>query len=187
MRKFAIAVAALMISTASANAAMITGSYTVSSNHGATITDILSDPFSLNLVLGVAQTVNLAKIVERSDGTSIITALFNFTAPGSTSASLTGTDVFTTPGSSVHDTLTWSNGGVLTKSFVDGSVVRIALGDVSYNGSSFNYAGLIAPVTFTLTQAATPATPVVEPLTLSVFGMGLLGAVMLRRRRYQTA
>jgi hypothetical protein len=187
MRKSIIAVAALMISTASANAALITGNYTVSSNNSSTgIINLFSNPFSLNLALGVSQTFNLAWIWETRDGTSNISALFNFTAPSSTSASFSGTDVFSTPGNSVHENLDWANNS-LTKSFADGSVVKIALGDVSYSGSSFNYSGLIAPVTFTLTQAATPATRIAEPLTLSVFGMGLIGAAMLRRRRQQTA
>jgi hypothetical protein len=188
MRKLIAAAAVLLISSVSANAAVITGNYTVSSNNNSTgIINLLSNPFTLNLALGVSQTFNLAWIWETRDGTSNLSALFNFTAPSSTSALFTGTDTFSTPGNSVHEDLNWTNNS-LTKSFADGSVVKIALGDVSYNGSSFNYAGLIAPVTFTLTQAATPVNAVPEPFTMSVFGMGLVGAAaMVRRRRKQTA
>ena len=42
-------------------------------NDGATITNLLSDPFSLNLALGVSQTFNLAQVMEINGGTSTIT------------------------------------------------------------------------------------------------------------------
>src|ERR1700722_651472 len=120
MRKFVISAVALAASTLAANATIIAGSYTVSSNGGATITDSLTDPFSLNLTVGTPQTFNLANIFENNDGGSTITAAFTFTSPVSANGSLSASDAFTTPGNSAHDSLTWNSSGLDVVNFSDG-------------------------------------------------------------------
>ena len=104
MRKLVFSAIAVA-STLAANATIISGSYTVSSNGSSTITDLLTDPFSLNLAVGIPQTFNLANIFENTDATSTITAAFTFTLPVSAISSLTASDVHDA-WNSAHDTLT---------------------------------------------------------------------------------
>lgn len=181
MRKIIVGALALLASVVAANATPITGTYSVTTNNGATVTNLLSDPFNINLVLNVGQTFNLANVFQNADGTSQVTASFHFTAPSALNDIILAADVFSTPGASKHDALTWQSGGLLTENFSDGSIVNIALADITSNGNS--YTGLNIPITFTLTRAATPPVGVPEPLTLSLFGAGLAGAAALRRRR----
>jgi hypothetical protein len=185
----AIAVA-LLVTTGAANAGVINGSYLVTSNNGATITNLLANPFSLNLTLNIGQTFDLVNIFENSGGTSTITAAFSFTAPSVLNDSDTATDTFSITGNARHDSLTWANSGLLTENFADGSVLEILLGNDIFNGVVDHYTGLIAPVTFTLTKAPS-VTPtdieVPEPLTLSLYGAGLAGITILRRRKQTKA
>jgi len=190
MRKLFWAALALAASSAMANATPIGGTYTITSTSDPTITDILANPFSINLTVGTPQTFDLANIFENSDGASTLTATFNFTAPVVGAGGVLLADVFSTPGNSKHDTLT--PGAKSTVNFSDGTVLDITLGGDVYNGVSTSYTGLVPTVTFELItdpSAAGPnplaVAPVPEPLTISLFSVGLAGATVLRRRKGQ--
>src|SRR6185503_7498962 len=178
MRKLFWAALALAASSAMANATPIGGTYTITSTSDPTITDILANPFSINLTVGTPQTFDLANIFENSDGASTLTATFNFTAPVVGSGGVLLADVFTTPGAKS------------TVNFSDGTVLDITLGGDVYNGVSTNYTGLVPTVTFELITdpAGTiplAVAPIPEPLTISLFSVGLAGATVLRRRKRQ--
>ena len=97
------------------------------------------------------------------------------------STSLTQSDVFSTPGSSAHDTL--SSVGPTAYTFSDGAILDITLAGGTYNGNLSSYNGISDRITFELVQAPTAAVP--EPMTLALFGAGLaaLGTVAMLRRR----
>jgi hypothetical protein len=179
MRKSICAALVLIASTATANATPFSGSYTISSTSNPTITNLLANSFILDLTVGTPQTFSLVNIFENSDGSSAITATFNFTSPVMGSGAALAADVFSTPGNSKHDSFT--GGATSVVNFSDGAVLDIKLGSASYDGSSGNYDGLIAPVTFSLIAAPTNAIP--EPLTISLLGAGFAGIVALRRRK----
>ena len=189
MRKLFWAALALAASSAMANATPIGGTYTITSTSDPTITDILANPFSINLTVGTPQTFDLANIFENSDGASTLTATFNFTAPVVGAGGVLLADVFSTPGNSKHDTLT--PGAKSTVNFSDGTVLDITLGGDVYNGVSTSYTGLVPTVTFELITdpAGTiplAVAPIPEPLTISLFCTGLAGAAAIRRRKKQT-
>jgi hypothetical protein len=89
-------------------------------------------------------------------------------------------DVFSTPGNSKHDTLT--PGAKSTVNFSDGTVLDITLGGDVYNGVSTSYTGLVPTVTFELitdpsggAEFRWRVAPFPEPLTISLFSVGLAG------------
>jgi hypothetical protein len=180
MRRFFPAALLLAASTMAASAAVISGTYTITTN-GATVTDSLTSPFSIDLALNTPYTVNFANILERHDGTSHVVTAFNFSLPVSGATSLTQSDVFSTPGNSAHDTL--GNVGPTAFTFSDGAVLDISLVGGSYNGNASSYSGIMNQVTFDLVQA--PTAPVPEPMTIWLFGAGLaaLGAFTMLRGR----
>jgi len=191
MKKLLLATALLIASTLSANAVIISGNYTLSSTSDSTITYILGQPFSFDLTLNVAtEPTTLATIYENSAGSRTITAAFSFSDPTVASASLTGSDVYSLPGNSAHDTLSWNNNGLLVVNFSNGAILDIMLAGDSYNGNSSRYDGVDPMVTFKLvkapTQLAQTPTAAPEPWTLSLFAAGLValgGMTVLRRRR----
>jgi len=189
MRRLYLSAFALIVSTAAAYATPITGTYSVTSSGSPTITNIFSSPFSMDLVLGTPQTFNLAKLIEHFDGTTNITAAFNFTLPGSGVAAIQGTDVFSTPGNSAHDSLVWGSGGLAVMNFSNGAVLDVTMAGDVYDGNSDRYAGLTPTVTFNLITAPNnnQVTIVPEPMTISIFSAGLIGAAAAIRRRRRTA
>jgi hypothetical protein len=181
MRKILFGAALMLAGMSSALAIPVAGSYGVISSSGATITNLLADPFSLNLVVGTPQTFDLANIVQHTDGTSTVTATFNFTAPTTAGPSTTlAADVFSTPGASTHDSLTWSNAGLAVVNFSDGAILDLNFTNQTYDGSADNYTGLTPTVTFSLLRAPT-AVP--EPASLSLLAAGLFILAMFARRR----
>jgi hypothetical protein len=183
MRKIFLITSLLVTSVMAASAAVITGTYTVSTN-GATVTNgagSLTSPFSIDLALNSPYTVDFANILQNNDGSSNVVTSFTFTAPVSGSTSLTQSDVFSTPGSSAHDTL--SSVGPTAYTFSDGAILDITLAGGTYNGNLSSYNGISDRITFELVQAPTAAVP--EPMTLALFGAGLaaLGTVAMLRRR----
>ena len=188
MRKFTLAMLSLAVSTLAANATPIAGSYTVTSTASPTITELLANPFSFDLLLGSPQTFNLANIKQNAAGSSTITATFNFTAPVLGSGASVAGDIFTITGNARHDTLT--GGATSTVNFSDGTILNITLGSAKFDGVSTAYTGLIAPVTFALVQGPTTRevpNEIPEPLTISIFGAGVVGAIAARRRKRQSA
>ena len=190
MKRLVLASAFLVASTLTANAETISGNYTLTSNANPqpTITYILGQPFSFDLDLNVPQTVALATIYENIDsGTTTVTAAFNFADPTVATGSISATDVYSSPGASHHDQLTWNDDGLLTVNFSDGAIVEITLSNEKTDGSSYN--GVHPSITFNLVAAPhTHKAP--EPWTLSLVGAGLMGlggANMLRRRRARQA
>lgn len=191
MRKVFTAVAgALLLGAGAAHATPISGTYSITDTGTGTITNVLSNPFTLNLTVGAPQTVTLINIHDTTAGTSTISASFVFTAPVAATGSNSGTDVFATlTGHNVNDTFTGS--GPTVVNFSDGSILDLAFGSSAYGGTTqgaggYNNVGLDAPFTFTLVQGPTTRN-VPEPLTLSVFGAGLAGLGMLRRRKSRAA
>jgi hypothetical protein len=179
MRKIFLTVSLLAASAMAASAAVISGTYTISSN-GATVTDDLTSPFSINLTVGTPYTVNFANIYENHDGSSNVVTAFTFTSPVSGALSLTQSDVFSTPGSSAHDTLSSVSPTAIT--FSDGAILDISLAGGTYNGNFSSYTGITDTITFNLVQAPT-SSPVPEPMTLSLFGGGLAALASLAMLR----
>jgi hypothetical protein len=184
MRTFIVAGLAILASTVAAAATPIAGTYTITDTGTSTITGI--NPINLDLTLNVAQAVNLGTIKELADGTPTIKVSFNFTAPVSATASATANDTFSTPGNSAHDAISWLASALIVN-FSDGAALKIVFSDQTYNGNASGYAGLAATATFTLLQAPRVAAQVPEPVTLSIFGAGLIGAAAMRRRKKKSA
>jgi len=189
MRSLSLSAFALIAGTAVAYATPITGTYSVTSSGSPTITNIFSAFFSIDLALSTPQTFDLVKLLQHSDGTTDITATFNFILPGSGVATIHGTDVFSTPGNSAHDSLTWDSGGLGIVNFSDGAVLDVTMTGDGYNGNSNSYAGLTPTVTFNLITApnGNSVTVVPEPMTASLFGAGLIGTALVLRRRKKAA
>jgi hypothetical protein len=188
MRKLLIGALALLASTVAANATVYTGTYAVTSTRLSTDVDnLLPTSFSVDLALGVAQTLNLVNIQEGLLGTAGIDASFNLANATGGPTDLHGVDVFAFLGL-FSDILTWDNGGASQIFLADGSIIDIALGGPNFLGLNLDlYTGLLETVTLTLVHGPNvpPPADVPEPLTLSLFGAGLagLGAITARRRR----
>ena len=180
MRKIFLTASLLAASVMAASAAVISGTYTITSN-GATVTDSLTSPFSIDLSLNTPYTVDFANIYQNHDGNSNVVTAFTFNLPVSGSTSLTQADMFTTPGNSAHDTL--SSVGPTAYTFSDGAILDISLAGGTSNGNFSSYTGITDRITFELVQA--PTAPVPEPMTLSLFGAGLLalGSLVMWRGR----
>ena len=182
MRKLLIATLGLLAGTIAANATPITFTYTVTDSDAtnqAHITNVLPSPDTINLTVGTPLTTTLFNLKDTDfTGSSTITANFLFSSP-SGSGSPTATDVFVNhTGNNIDDTLTpvtssfvnFGAAGILSISF-DATTTDV---ETTQGSGGYNNTGLNAPVTFLLSAPTT--TPVPEPLTLSIFGAGLLGA-----------
>ena len=181
MRKLIMAMAALIASTVCASATLITGTYSVDSNGGQEITNILNSPFSLDLTVGVAQTFDFVNVFGTSGGVSAISAAFGFDLPTIGDPSeLLGVDVYLAGGTLTHDAITWAASGLIEVTFANGAILDITLPRTVFNGLSRNYAGLTIPITFELIQGPLP---VPEPESFALLGVGLLGYAASRRRR----
>lgn len=109
-----------------------------------------------------------------------------FVLPNAAGADITGTgsltDTFHLRGFYYSDTGTISWGGPVTLNFADGSVLGLKIDDITLSGISG-----VATGSGNLTMTVQKAADVPEPLTLSLFGAGLAGTIVVRRRKKNSA
>jgi hypothetical protein len=93
-----------------------------------------------------------------------------------------------------YNTLSFYNGATLVGSITGADVTAAANGDQGVNGTF--YVNIISPVSFDRVVATSsqyafefdnvafnPTNPVPEPISLGLFGLGLMGVGLARRRR----
>lgn len=190
---FAAAVA-LVLSVGAAHAALFNGSYTVTANTNdavglgvttlndfgaATANPAINTFTGLNVSIGGSHFDLLFDLFATDEsppysGAALtprpITVQFNFTSPaGGASGTITGTTVGSASTTDLDALVLWT--GPLELIFNDRTVLDIALGNTTFS-DSFN--GTV-PVEF---DARIP-----EPGTLALLGVGLLGGVLVRRKR----
>ena len=199
------AAASLVLTTAGAADATtvaLDGSYTIaytgSGGNGPTISDKLSDPFALNLTVGV-QTANVNFITATPAGTcgtgctnstasGTIKATFTFTSPTGATGNLIETGTYqakysgaalacTTSPAGQTDCIDWSTANdPLAVTFSNGDVLYVTL----YNAQDW---AITPQISFKLVD------PVPLPAALPLFASGLsaVGFIGLRRKRKAAA
>lgn len=193
----------MLLGAQQAQAFVLDGSYAVNANStdpGLAIQtqNILSDPFSQALELGVPLTVDLFRIWTNEGALNFgedtvaqaISVDWSFTAPsgGATSTGETDGDYgvviptrFFTIRLFPYGEVVWDNPEIV--SFANGAELEISLSNETFNTGivglfeGFNN-GATVQATFMLTAA-----PIPEPSTLALMGIGLLGLGVMSRRR----
>lgn len=197
LQLISIAGAAMLSLCGTAQAATtFTGSYTVTSNGsdpGLVVhtEDILSDPFSIDLEVGVAETYELFLIWTDETAVNLddlsakdITVTFTFTDPESMGGDVEGK----TRGGTIvivdWGQVTWDGPLTLTYGASNDGILEISLSDEVFNAGWIDLKegkehGVAVEATFLLKQEATPAP---EPATALLLGIGLAGLAARKRR-----
>jgi len=194
-----------------AQALMIAAGYSVNVNSGhpglaVQTQDIYTNPFAMDLTLGVAQTVDLFHIWTdettvnpgEDNVASAASVTWSFTAPPGAGTSTGATNggygiffIFPTQ----YGEVVWNNPA--TVSFSSGAELQISLSNERFNEGIFGLNpgfahGAIVKATFLLTKDSSvstvgnPGTTVPEPGGLALFSAGLLGMGLLLAFRRRT-
>jgi hypothetical protein len=183
------AMASLAIGSAKAAPILVTGSYTVSYTpsvgNAPTLFDVLPGAFTENLTVGVSTAfTNFIGVTPANScgscgsnhtASGTIAATFHFTTPSGITGTASDTGAYIANYSNDTDSVTWNPTDPIVVHFIDGAVLDVTLG----NAQDWT---IYPTIKFVLVSGPTPA-PVPEPVTLSLFGTGLLGLGVIKRRR----